>query len=660
VSEECNDEKRNIARARALMLRCFRSLADVRRRQRSPQDHNDSEALVTHPLSSSNAVVLRRLASLAFVASLASCGGGSGTDSPAANSAAQASAQSAAAIDGSVQPQAVLGTFVLDRPASRAEAARFLTQATFGPTENDIDLLMRFGYGVWVDRQFTQPATSHRAYWEAADAAIKAANPAAAANQDQVWESFWRQATNGPDQLRLRTAYALSQIFVISAVDGNVGNQPRALADWLDMLGNKGFTTYRDLLESVALHPLMGIYLSWLKNQKADQTTGRIPDQNFARESMQLFSIGVVKLNPDGSRDLSTGSAVETYGPNDVAGLSRVYTGYSYACGARNASCFLNGNTGGVSDPDRYIKPMVPYPQYHSTEAKAFLGTTIPASTTVDPAGDLKIALDTLAAHPNTAPFISQQLIQRLVTSNPTPAYVRDVAAVFANNGNGVRGDLKAVVKAILVHPEARLQSTSQGKLREPVLRLSAYLRAFPHRSDTGSFRVGNTDAVATSLGQTPLRSPSVFNFYRPGYVPPGTFTASAGLVAPEMQLVNETSISGWVNYMRDNLSNGVGQTNGTVNGVVLNRRDLQRDWSAELALAATPVDLVKSVTDRLLYGLATDELRTLISGAITKITIPALNAAGTNQAAIDSAKRARVNAAVLLTLASPEFLTQK
>jgi len=303
---------------------------------------------------------------------------------------------------------------------------------------------------------------------------------------------------------------------------------------------------------------------------------------------------------------------------------------------------------------------MVPYPQYHSTEAKVFLGTSIPAQTTPDPAGDLKIAFDTLAAHPNTAPFISQQLIQRLVTSNPSAAYVRDVARVFADNGSGVRGDLKAVIKAILTHPEARVQSNAEGKLREPVLRLSAYLRAFPHKSDTGSFRVGNTDAVATSLGQTPLRSPSVFNFYRPGYVPPGTVTAAAGLVAPEMQLVNETSVSGWVNYMRDNLASGVGQFNGTVGGTVFNRRDLQRDWSAEMALASSPVDLVNSVTDRLLYGTASVDLRSLISGAVAKIAVPALNSARSNQAAIDAAKRARVNAAVLLTLASPEFLVQK
>jgi len=609
---------------------------------------------VTHHPSNRSVASSPCLAGFAFAALLTACGGGgSGSDGGSTIQSAPVRTVETAAV--------TAAGAVTDRPATRYDAARFLTQATFGPNDYDIEVVMKLGYGAWIDRQFTLPATSHRAYWEAADAAIRAANPASTgANQDQVWESFWGQAVNGPDQLRLRVAFALSEIFVISAVDGNVGNQPRALADWLDLLGNKGFTTYRELLESVGLHPLMGLYLSWLRNQKSDPVTGRHPDQNFARESMQLFSIGVVKLNPDGTQDLSTGKAVETYGPSDVAGLANVYTGYSWACGARNASCFLNGNTGGVADPDRYIKPMVPYPQYHSTEAKTFLGTAIPAGTTADPAGDLKIAFDTLAAHPNTAPFISQQLIQRLVTSNPSPAYVRDVAAVFANNGSGARGDLKAVIKAILTHPEARVQSNSEGKVREPVLRLSAYLRTFPHKSDTGSFKVGNTDSVATSLGQTPLRSPSVFNFYRPGYVPPDTLAAAAGLVAPEMQLVNETSVSGWVNYMRDNIASGVGQFNGTVNGVVMNRRDLQRDWSPELALASSPSDLVKSVTDRLLYGLASDDLRTLITGAVSKITVPALNAAGTNQAAVDAAKRTRVNAAVLLTLASPEFLTQK
>jgi uncharacterized protein (DUF1800 family) len=313
---------------------------------------------------------------------------------------------------------------------------------------------------------------------------------------------------------------------------------------------------------------------------------------------------------------------------------------------------------GGVSDPDRSFKAMLGYPQYHSTEAKTFLGTTIAAQTTSSPEASLKVALDTLAAHPNVGPFIGRQMIQRLVTSNPSPAYVRAVARAFADNGAGVRGDMKAVVKAVLMHPEARVMSDTSGKVREPVLRLAAYLRAFPHSSDSGNWRVGNTDNPATSLGQTPLRSPSVFNFYRPGYVAPGTAAAARSLVAPEMQIAHETSAAAWVNYMRDNVASGVGATNGTLNGVVLNRRDIRPDFSAELALAGDAAALVERVASKLSYS-AGAELKSEITTAVASVAIPALNATGSNQANIDAARRTRVNAAVLLMLASPEFQVQ-
>jgi uncharacterized protein (DUF1800 family) len=356
-----------------------------------------------------------------------------------------------------------------DRPASTAEAQRFLLQATFGPAGDDAESLMKLGYGAWIDRQFGLPATSHRLTWEASDAAIRAITPAQGAGQNEVFDSFWKQALTGPDQLRQRLVFALSEIFVISGVDGAVGNEPRAMAAWLDMLGDKGTTTYRQLLESVSLHPMMGRYLSHLRNQKADPVTGRVPDQNYAREVMQLLSIGLVQLNPDGTPVMVNNRTVETYGPDDVAGLAKVFTGWSWDCpAAPNTSCFNNGTSGGVSDPDRQFKPMIPYPQFHSTEAKAFLGVTIPPQTTPDPRESLRVALNTLDAHPNTAPFISKALIQRFTVSNPSPAYVRAVAGVFINNGAGVRGDLKAVVKAILTHPEARTpaNANSTGKLR--------------------------------------------------------------------------------------------------------------------------------------------------------------------------------------------------
>jgi uncharacterized protein (DUF1800 family) len=554
---------------------------------------------------------------------------------------------------------AACGSAEAQRPASRAEGLRFIAQATFGPTDGDFEALNRLGYHGWIDRQYALPAASHRAHWEAADAAIKAANPTSGAGQNQVWESFWKQALTGEDQLRQRVAYALSQIFVISAVDNAVGSEPRALAAWLDMLGTHAFGNYRALLEDVALHPLMGRYLSHLRNQKADPLTGRVPDENFAREVMQLFSIGTLQLNSNGTPKLVGGKPVEAYTADDVAGLARVFTGWSWACPDAPADgCFHSGRSGGRSDPDRAFKRMVAYPQFHSTEAKTFLGKTIPAQASPDPAASLKTALNKLAAHPNVGPFIGRQLIQRLVTSNPSPAYVHAVANVWVDNGRGVRGDLRAVVRKILTHPEARAVSATSGKVREPVLRLSAYLRAFPHTSDSGAWKVGNTDNPATSLGQTPLRAPSVFNFYRPGYVPPNSATAAAGLVAPELQILDETSASGWVNTMRDNVERGVGQSNGTIGGVVYNRRDLQRDWRAEIALADDPAALAAHVLDRLLHGRSAPALQQEVAQAVAGIVVPAPTA--TNAARVAEARRNRVNAALLLTLAAPEYLVQQ
>ena len=545
----------------------------------------------------------------------------------------------------------------VDKPATRDEAARFLAQATFGPVDADVDRLLEVGYAAWIDEQFARaPAQTHRAHWEARDAEIKAANAANAAGQNEVFESFWKQAITGPDQLRQRMAYALSQILVISMVDGTVGDNPRAVAAYLDMLADKGFGTYRELLESVSRHPMMGVYLSHLRNQKADARTGRVPDENYAREVMQLFSIGLVELNGDGSVKTGTGgAALETYTPADISGLARVFTGWSYACPDWPANnCFFSGVNNGASDPDRTFKAMLGYPQYHSTESKAFLGTTIAAQSTADPTASLTAALNRLNAHPNVGPFIGKQLIQRFVTSNPSPAYVSAVASAFADNGSGVRGDMKAVLKAVLMNAEARRSTDASGKVREPVLRLSAFLRAFPHTSDSGTFKVGNTDNPGTSLGQTPLRSPSVFNFYRPGFVPPGTLTATRGLVAPEMQIASETSAAGYVNFMRDNISAGVGANNGAP----FNRRDIQGNYSAELALAADAAALVDRVTTRLTYGSASAAMKAEVVGAVNSIAVPASN--GTNQAAIDAAKRNRVNAAILLTLAAPEFVVLK
>ena len=592
---------------------------------------------------------------VAFAALLAACGGGGGgssSDSAAGTTAATGAPPPAPA------PAAAL-------PTSRAEAARFLTQSTFGPTEADTDRVMSLGYAAWIDEQLAKPASSARATWQAADAAAKAIDKNAGVYQDGTINAFWKLAIGADDQLRQRVAFALSQIFVISMQDGTVGDNPRAAAAYFDMLGDKGLGNYRQLLEAVATHPMMGAYLTAIRNQKADAKTGRVPDENFAREVMQLMSIGLYELNPDGSQKLVSNAPVATYGQADISGMARVFTGWSWACPEwPDNSCFFYGSANGIEDLDRSFKPMLGYPQYHSPEAKSFLGVTVAAQARSDPDTSLKTALDTLANHANVGPFIGRQLIQRLVTSNPSPAYVAAVAAAFngggGSGGSGTRGDMKATLKAVLLHPEARLVTPTSGKLREPVLRLSAYLRAFPFTSDTGDYTVGNTDNAGSALGQTPLRSPSVFNFFRPGYVPPGTEAAKAGLVVPEMQLAQETTAAGYVNYMRDNVDFGVGNYNGTVAGVLRNRRDLQVDFKGELALADKVPELLDRLSARLMAGGMPAALKTEIQGAVEKITLPVLNATASNQSQLDRAKLVRVKSAVFLTLVSPEFQVQK
>ena len=266
----------------------------------------------------------RAAVALLFSLCLAACGGGGGSDP----------------VGVAPPPPAVV-----EKPATRSDAARFLTQATFGPTATDIDRVMAVGYAAWIDEQWALPTASHRSHYEARDAEIKAANAANAASQDQIFESFWKQAVTGPDQLRQRTAYALSQIFVISMLDGGVANELRAVAAWMDMLGDKGLGTYRELLESVSRHPMMGTYLTHLRNQKADTRTGRVPDENYAREVVQLFSIGLVELNEDGSARTTAGARVDTYAPADISGLARVFTGWSLACPDwPDNSCFASGS----------------------------------------------------------------------------------------------------------------------------------------------------------------------------------------------------------------------------------------------------------------------------------------------------------------------------
>jgi len=535
-------------------------------------------------------------------------------------------------------------------PPTSTEASRFLTQASFGPTDAAISQVRAAGYSQWIDQQMVAARpTSHQAEVEARLAAAQQASADARLTASDFYYTWWEQAVTGPDQLRQRMKLAYSEIFVISLTDTNV--DVRGAASYYDMLGANAFGNFRTLLEQVTLHPMMGVYLTWLGNQKEDPATGRNPDENYAREVMQLMTIGLYQLNLDGTvKTDASGRPIPTYSPDDISGLAKVFTGYSYYSPAPTNNTFR----GAQRNADWPVRPMIAYPAFHSTSAKAFLGTTIPASTTADPSGDLKIALDTLFNHPNVGPFIGRQLIQRLVTSNPSPAYVQRVASVFNNNGKGVRGDMAAVVRAVLLDPEARdaaqAAGPNAGKLREPVVRMANWARAFGAASASGDWLIGSTSGN-TSLGQTALTSPSVFNFFRPGYSPPNTRVGGAGLVAPEFQIVDEVTVAGYLNTMQTAIDGGVGTA---TNGV----RDVRADYAPLMALAGDVSALVDRVDLLLTYGQMTATTRSRIVQAVGGVTVPA--ATGANQAAINAALTNRAKLAVYMTMASPDYLVQR
>lgn len=521
-----------------------------------------------------------------------------------------------------------------------SQAARFLGQASFGATNNDINLLVSTGISNWIDAQFTKNQTLHKTYMDTTAAGLL--NGLSGLNQNNFFESFWQQAVQGEDQLRQRAAFALSEIFVISFQDSGVANYPRGVASYYDTLATGAFGNFRTLLENVSLHPMMGIYLTSMRNQKESGT--RVPDENYAREVMQLFTIGLYQLNQDGTQVIINGKPVETYSSADIQGLAKVFTGWSWAGPDKSNTRFFGGN----ADPNRDTLPMQSYPAFHSTSEKKFLGVTIPAQSNANPEASLKVALDTLFNHPNVGPFIGKQLIQRLVTSNPSPQYVARVAAAFNDNGKGIRGDMKAVFKAILMDTEARnepnLNNAGTGKLREPVIRLANWMRAFNTKSTSTFFKLTSLDDPLTSLAQTPMRSPTVFNFYRPGYVPPNSEIANAKLVAPEMQIVAEPSVVGYLNFMRDIIPNGVGSA-----------RDVKADYTNLIALASTPDQLLDQINLLLMANQMSSSLRTQILSAVNSIAIPS-----TNTTNIDNAKKNRVYMAIYLTMASPEYLVQK
>ncbi|MGZ3182839.1 MAG: DUF1800 domain-containing protein [Telluria sp.] len=502
-----------------------------------------------------------------------------------------------------------------------ATASRFLAQAAIGPTREQMERVKLLGYAAWLDEQFALPPSPTR--WDALVAGGFAIldNRNSQAGFDAC---AWRKLIAATDTLRQRVTLALSEILVVS-IDGLAGGNWKQFtaAAYLDLLEAHAFGNYRELLGAVSQSTAMGEYLTFRGNTKYNPKTGALPDENYAREVMQLFTIGLVQLNPDGTPKLGAdGKPQETYGLDDITGLARVFTGWDYD---------LSGTT--TATPDYKRRPMAQVPLRHETGAKTFLGKTIPAGG--DGASDLKAALDILFAHPNVAPFIGRQLIQRLVTSNPSPAYVARVAAAFENDGHGVKGNLKAVLKAVLVDSEGLRPdpaSATSGKQREPMLRFLAWARAFRANSPSNTWPIGNTTDAATRLGQSPLRSPSVFNFFRPGYVPPNSALASAGLAAPEFQLTNESSTVGYLNYMQNAVSRGIG--------------DVVADYSSLLPLADDAGKLLAELNAVLAAGQLQDATLALLQPAIASMP-----------SGSDARRLNRIYAALLLVLAAPEFI---
>jgi len=520
-----------------------------------------------------------------------------------------------------------------DTGLTAAEAARFLTQASFGPTQAEIDALTGAKLAdldAWISAQMALPATSHRTQtrydYDTFNTNVSQTAPSSA-NRQAAW---WKIAVTGKDQLRQRVAFALSELFVVSDQNGTIGNNEEALAAYQDMLATRAFGNYRQLLEQVTLSPIMGVYLSHLRNQKANPKTGAMPDENYAREIMQLFSIGLVQLQPDGTLKLSqTGVPIPTYDNITITEMAKVFTGYSFYTGNPSGTSFK----GGAAD---WYNAMTLFPTYHEDGAKTIVtGRVLPANQ--GGLKDLSDALDTLANHPNTGPFVARRLIQRLVTSNPSPAYVYRVAQVFADNGKGVRGDLAAVVRAILMDYEARSSTLSAargyGKLKEPLIRVTSLFRAFSGAADNGRYAISSSSAT-NNLGQANLNSSTVFNFFEPGYVLPGDL-AAAGLYAPEYQILTDSTAISSANVLYNYLYATRGATT------------IGLDLSALTGIAKQPEQLV-------------DRLNTLLCGGSLSTTDKARIVTFLKAVPASTTDLERVRSGIYLCVVGPAGAIQK
>lgn len=519
-----------------------------------------------------------------------------------------------------------------------ADAARFLLQAQFAFKDSDLAALNAKGYDGWLTAQFDTPANQTGVAWMNAQGHNIPTSDGNYFGSSPGDFMIWHALMTDTDQLRKRCALAVSEMMVASLNPFGGWWPSYVIAGYWDTLNAHVFGNFRTLLEQITLTPAVGAFLNTAGNLKEDPATGREPDENYAREVMQLFTIGLYELNIDGTPKTDLlGNKKETYTQSDISNLARVFTGYDWDWSKvtwTNVS-WLDYD---VPSTEFATSPMAFNADNHSMLEVKFLGVTIPANT---PGPDaLKIALDTLFNHPNVGPFFGRQMIQRLVTSNPSPAYVSRVAAKFNDNGSGVRGDLKAVWRAILLDDEARTLPTNStaGKLREPMIRLAQFARTFDVYSTNGKWEIYDLSGSGWGIGQSPLRSPSVFNFFRPGYVPPQTAIAANGDVAPEFQLHNETTVAGFINFFTSVMQDGYG--------------DVKPDYTAMMPNISNSQALLDWMNLHLSANQVSPATIALIKAAIDVHPIDA--------SSTDFNKRDRICNCILLLMSCPEYLIQK
>lgn len=532
------------------------------------------------------------------------------------------------------------------------KASRFLSQATLGYNYNDILQVQQMGIEDWLDMQLNLPRPSTllsqvRSYVNYAEISTKEEHN----SNRRMWSyAWWQYHMTSDDYVRQRVALALSEIIVISE-NSNFSNNGYALSDFYDIFLNNATENYRDILEEVTMHAAMANYLTYMNNPKSDTSQNRFPDENYARELMQLFTIGLHELNLDGSVKLdSTNQPIPTYDNYYIAEFAKIFTGFSW----EDRDNFYRGSRRDTS----YIPQLKMFNEYHEPGEKFLLNEfVVPDRDPVDGIADVQDAIDNLFNHPNTGPFISKALIQRLITSNPSPEYIERVATVFNDNGQGVRGDMKSVIKAILLDPIANDCSSAEdisfGMLREPYIRYFQLNKAFNATTESGNYR-NDMNNVYGFVEQRPLASPSVFNFFQPDYQPLGAVNDS-NLVAPEFQITDAKTIAGYVNglyewVIRDNVADEYDIYGGEPDSLYENERS---HLDLGLDTMYTNDDNLHILLDRIntlmAHGQLSDEAEEIIIETIKEFP---------NESSED--KEGRVRLAIYFVMTAPEYLINR